>query len=289
MKTFPLALTNHYAQSRTTLADALWLGRGDGEVFGFSSADRDALIGGVTYYAHPGLDITSIAIAAGAAVGNLELNTLHDGSIFLTADILNGVWNNCKFRIFRYNFKDLAMPVDDLLVGTVGNVRLRKNLVTAELRDLRQIFQQNIGSLTSKTCRYEFGDAKCTKALGPETFTGTVTDVTDNQTFRDSARDEEDDKFGYGLFRFLTGDNAGAFRRVRAYTGTGTPAEQGTFALYQQYFAPVQVGDEYEVITGCRHRLEEDCRDKHNNVLNFGGEPHMSNLDSLSKPPEVSV
>ncbi|NTV79657.1 MAG: beta tubulin, partial [Clostridiales bacterium] len=32
----------------------------------------------------------------------------------------------------------------------------------------------------------------------------------------------------------------------------------------------VAIGDQYSMIPGCRRRLE-DCRDKWNNVVNFGG------------------
>ena len=111
----------------------------------------------------------------------------------------------------------------------------------------------------------------------------TVTSVTSNQVFRDSARLEAADYFAWGTIEWLTGNNAGARRKVQAY------AANGTFTLSQMMFGTVQVGDTGTAIVGCRGRLEEDCRDKFNNVLNFGGEPHRRGLDSLTQAPVLNV
>ncbi|MDO8597782.1 MAG: DUF2163 domain-containing protein, partial [Sulfuricaulis sp.] len=142
MKTLPAALASHIATRSTTLAIALKITRTDGVVFGFTSHDLDDVIGGVIYRADPGLDATDIVIAADAAVGNLELSTLHDGTTFTTADVLGGVWRNAAFLIFRYNWMALAGGIDTLLAGTVGEFQLLQNSVIAELRDLRQYIQQ---------------------------------------------------------------------------------------------------------------------------------------------------
>src|SRR4029077_9284427 len=121
--------------------------------FGFTSHDIDDIVSGVTYRANPGLAVTGVEIAANADVGNLELTTIHDGTVFTTADILSGVWRNSAFILFRYNFAGLTDGIDTLLTGTFGEVRLMVNKVVAEMRDLRQYLQQAVGDASSKTCR----------------------------------------------------------------------------------------------------------------------------------------
>src|SRR3990167_2813415 len=192
MKDFAAALDAHYALDATTLATALKVTRTDGTVYGFTDHDSDSVVSGVTYSADPGLAVSDIVIAANAAVGNLELSTLHDGTVFTTADVLGGVWRNAAFEIFRYNWASPADGVDTLLAGTIGEVEIRQNMVVAELRDLRQYFQQPIGAVSSKLCRYRLGSTDenagglCMVVLDGSpgyVSTGSVTQRTSNQVF----------------------------------------------------------------------------------------------------------
>jgi len=277
MKTLPTALAAHVATRSTTLATAMKITRTDGVVFGFTSHDVDDVVDGVTYKANPGLDVTDIVIAANAAVGNLNLTTLHDGTVFTTADVLAGVWRNAAFKIFRYNYSNLADGIDTLLVGTVGEFQVLQNTVIAELRDLRQYLQQAVGDASSKTCRARLGDARCRANVGPFTHTGAVTGVINNMSFQDSSRTQGVAWFDEGELTFTSGANVGLSAKIKTFSG-------GTFALVQPTPAAMVVGDTYTAIAGCRKRLEEDCRDKFNNVLNFVGEPHRKGINNLAKP-----
>lgn len=286
MKSLPSPLAAHVATRETTLAHALKITRTDGQVFGFTSHDSDVVISGVTYSANPGLNVSDIVLSANLAVGNLELTTLHDGTVFTTAEVLGGVWRNAAFVIFRYNWASIADGIDTLLTGTLGEVQLKRNAVVAELRDLRQYLQQAVGSTSSKTCRYRLGSTDknagglCTKDISASPFTVsfTVTGVTSSQVFQDTARAEAADYFGDGEVLWLTGNNAGISAKVKTY------AADGTFTLVLPMLSTVQVGDTGTAIVGCRKRLEEDCRDKFSNQLNFGGEPHRQGVDSITEP-----
>lgn len=279
MKTIPVALAAHIATRGTTLATALKVTRTDGEIFGFTTNDEDAVIDGVTYSADPGLDASEIIIAASAAVGNLELTTLHDGSVFTTADVLGGVWRNAAFSIFRYNWASLTDGIDVLLVGTLGEMELRQNTIAVELRDLRQYLQQSIGDASSKTCRARLGDARCRKDLTSFTYTGTLTGVTSNQVFRDSARAEGITWFDEGEIIFTSGNNNGLSSKVKSF------AADGTFTLSIPLVSDVEIGDTYITIAGCRKRRTEDCAGKFDNVLNFVGEPDRQGVNSLTQAP----
>lgn len=291
MKSLPAALAAHVATRETTLATALKITRTDGQVFGFTTHDVDDVVSSVTYSANPGLDVTDIIIDASGAVGNLELRTLHDGTTFTTAEVLGGVWRNAAFVIFRYNWADLAGGIDTLLAGTLGEVELKQNSVVAELRDLRQYLQQPVGSLSSKTCRYRLGSTDknngglCLKDISgaPFTMPFTVTSVTSASVFRDSARTEAADWFGEGEILWLTGNNAGISKKVKTYDA------DGTFTLALPLLSAIQVGDTGTAIVGCRKRLEEDCRDKFDNVLNFGAEPHRQGINDVTKSVASNV
>ena len=280
MKTYAANYTAHVATRSTTLATALKITREDGTVYGFTTHDVDDVVSGVTYLGNPGLDASDIVIAANAAVGNLELTTLHDGTTFTTSDIFGGVWRNADFIIFRYNWADLTGGIDTLLAGTLGEVMIKQNTVVAELRDLRQYLQQSVGDASSKTCRARLGDARCTKDLTAFTYTGTLTGATSNQVFRDSARTEAVNWFE-GEITWTGGANAGRSAKVKSY------ALDGTFTLALPMVGLVAIGDTYSAIKGCRKRLE-DCIEL-DNVINFVGEPHRKGINDLMKSVAPSV
>ena len=277
MKSLPSGLAAHIATRDTTIATALKITRADGEVFGFTTHDTDDVVAGVPYRANPGLEVTDIALSADAAVGNLQLTTLHDGTVFTLAEVQNGVWSNASFLIFRYNWSNPADGIDILLAGTVGEFQLRQNTISAELRDLRQYLQQSVGDASSKTCRARLGDARCKKNLAAFTLTSLVSAVTSNRVFCSATRTEAAGWFDEGEIQFLGGANNGRHVKIKTFAS-------GWFTLAMPVFAPISIGDAYQAIAGCRKRLEEDCRDKFNNVLNFVGEPHRKGVNDLIKP-----
>lgn len=292
-KTIPAGLLSHYALGTTTLADAILIEREDGEIFRFTSHDRNDTITGVdstfngTYLADPGFVASAISISVGCDVGNLEIRTLHDGTIFNVGDLLGETWRNASVIIFRYNYKSYSDGVDVTFAGTFGELELQRNMVVAEVHDLRRYLNHPVGDTSSKTCRYRLGDERCMKDISfsdtPFTVLFTVTHVTDNRIFRDSSRAEADDFFGEGEVQWLTGNNAGQKRKVKTYT------VNGTFTLALPMWLTVQVGDTGIAIAGCRHRRVEDCRDKFDNVLNFGGEPDRKGTDSITKAATPDV
>jgi uncharacterized phage protein (TIGR02218 family) len=293
VKTIPSGLASDIAQQVTSIATAILITRQDSSVFAFTSASMDsAPISGVTYKAFPGLIVSDIVISADAAVGNLELTTLDDGTVFTTADILNGVWRNAAFTIFRYNYNNQGNGIVNILSGTFGEVRLLINSVIVELRDLRQYLQQAVGDASSKTCRARLGDARCKVNLASFTFTGTLTAVTSGQVFADTgAALQADDYYGEGQVTMTSGACSGLTAKVKSYAS-------GVFTLALPFATVPSVGDHYTAIAGCRKRHDRttanpsgasDCLDKFNNVLNFVGEPHRANMYDLTKPPLPSV
>lgn len=294
MKIIPIALSTHKATRQTTQAYGLRITRPDGTVFGFTSHDQNSVpMGGITYSASPGLNISQVAVSAGFAVGNLELVAAHDETIFTLAAIRGRIWSNSKFLIFRYNWASTANEIEPILAGTMGELTIKKKSVVAELRDLRQYWQQEVGDVTSITCRYrlgsidEFNGGWCLKDISaaPWTmpFTVTSTPAPTQQVFRDSARLEAEDFFGEGYVIWLTGLNAGQRMKVKSY------AADGTFTLALPMPSVIGIGDTGTCVVGCRKRWEEDCKTKFNNLLNFGGEKDAPGLDAITSSATVDA
>lgn len=290
MKSIPGALATHYAGKATSVVFFLLITRSDAQSFGFTSHDADITISSQLYAAGPGLDITSIATSDGFDVDNMELTTLDDGTVFSRSDVIAGVWKNAKFSIYKGNFKSPTDGLEPVLSGTVGEGKLRHGSLVLELRGLQQYLQQPIGDVGSKTCRAHFADFpavnnnnRCRLVAATYTFTASVTGVASNQVFTASALTQAADYFGEGVLTWTSGPNAGLSQKVK------THAAGGVLTLSLPMLLTVSVGHAFSVIAGCRKRLTEDCKTKHNNVVNFQGEPHRPTTDDLTKAPEVSA
>ena len=281
-KVVPAGLLSNYQSDSLTVAWAIKITRTDDEVYGWTSADRDATIDAVIYESAPGLSVASFASSAGLAVDNSELTVLADDTIITRADILAGRWNNAAYLLFKYDWTDVSAGEEVISAGFLGELHPRSGAYVAELRALQQYLQQPVGAASTKTCRARLGDAMCMVDLGGWTETGTITGVTSKQVFTDSSRAEADDYFGEGILTWTAGLNTGLSQKVKTYASD-------TFTLSLPMIFDVQIGDTYSVIAGCRKRLDEDCAAKFSNELNFQGEPHRPTVDELTSSPEVNV
>ena len=280
MKTIPAGLLAHYQGGTTSLCQCIKFTRADGVVLGYTSAQDDLLISGVTYLAGPGLEVTEIVSSSGLAVDNLELTILADDTGTITRqDLLTGRWNGAAFEIFECNYADLAAGVHILKRGTTGEVGVNRGAFQVELRSLAQALQQTIGAVTSKTCRYRLGDANCGVDLAPFTHAGTVTAVASQQQFTASALAQPADYFVEGTVRFTSGLNTGYTQKCKIFTS----GKVFTLSLPMPY--AITVADTFTAIAGCQKRHLTDCKTKFSNILNFGGEPDLPGMDALLTQP----
>lgn len=289
MKALPAGLAAHYATGSTTIAYCLAFTRADGQAFRFTSHDADLVVDGATYRAGPGLEVSDLVLTAGLAPDNLELRILYADDAITRADLLAGRWDGAAFRLFAVNYADTAAGTNEILTGTTGEARVaREEAFTLELRGLKQALQRTRGIVTQKTCRHRLGDAGCGVNLVPYTRTGTVSSVTSTRVFTSSGLAAGSPTFAAGWFRegivtFTSGANAGLARKVKDY------AANGQISCLAPFPFTINNGDAFSIVAGCAKRLEEDCRDKFNNVLNFGGEPHLPGVDALTAVPDVGT
>lgn len=278
-KTVPVALANC-----GTLVFGIRIVRRDATAFGFTehSADQTVTVDGASTLlsAAPGFTVQGLVSAAGLGVDNTELAVIADDAVLTRADILAGKWDGARVYIFRYNWKLPAAGLLPVKRGSFGNFTPQQGQFKVEFRDLRQALQQDTTWVIQEACRWRLGDARCTVDLAPFTFTAVaVTAVASAYEFTASALTQADDYFGEGFVSWLTGLNAGLRHKVKAFAaGVVTLSE---FAVY-----PIDIGDTFEIVAGCRKRWDVDCRDKFDNILNFGGEKDKPTRDALAALPD---
>ena len=115
-----------------------------------------------------------------------------------------------------------------------------------------------------------FGGTITWEAIFARTVVGTVDTVINLRSFTALSIDFENDYFGEGKLVWLTGNNTGMSHRIRSDDGAGA------LDLFSVAYNTIQVGDTFDIVAGCRKRVNEDCSLKFFNTWNFGGFPHVA-------------
>jgi uncharacterized phage protein (TIGR02218 family) len=215
MKARSLALTGHHNDAVQTRAWCWRVTRTDGQVFGFTSVDRDLVIDGVTYAAATGISPYAIAGRSDLSVQNMQVAGLLDSTGITEEDIAAGLWDGASVVNFEVNFDDLTQGTMVLATGVLGPVRAGRVAFEAELRGLAQRLQQPIGEVFTIGCQASLGDSRCKVSLASWTVTGTVTAAASARAFTDSARAEAAHYFTAGLITWTSGENDGLSMEVR--------------------------------------------------------------------------
>jgi uncharacterized phage protein (TIGR02218 family) len=268
MKSLTTALKAHYASGTTSLATCWKATLTNGTVYAATSLDRDVVFAGVTYQAASSYKPSNVDSSLDLNPDNLELDGYLSASFITDTDIQAGLWDYAAIELFEINYLDPSMGRNLIRSGTLGQVKTGRQTFNTELRGLMQAYSRVIGRLTTQTCTADLGDARCTKLLGPFTFTGTVTSATANRVIMDSGRTQPDKYFTGGKLTFTSGANNGLSMEVQSYS-------VGVLTLALSLPCTVAAGDTYSVIAGCTKRFSEDCVAKFANGVNFRGFPHV--------------
>lgn len=218
------------------------------------------------YMTGSGFDFTSYAATASMSPSAIDLEGFAGFAGITRAGIASGVFDGARCYLFACDFLNPVEDYEPMVASILGKTTLHDDRYVIEEMALIDALNQSVGKTYTAACGKVFGGteyAGCGKALGPLTVTGTLTDVDNGYTFTDAGRTEAADYFGGGVITFTSGANTGFAKEVKSFSG-------GMIVVYEPFYYVPAVGDSYSLIPGCRKRLE-DCRDKWNNVANFGG------------------
>jgi len=282
MYSVPGALATHFNARVTTLCEYWVATLADGTVYGFTDHDRDVMVNGVTCKAGSGFDPSAIVQTLGAAMDTSELVGLITGAVIKRDEIIAGRWDGARIEHGIVNYVAPGSGVMKLPGVTLGEFSVLDEQIVAEARGIKQLIQQAIGWTVQPDCRYDFGDAKCTKDVEALRVSFAVTAVDSQQVFYDTNLVQADDYFGDGELTWTSGLNNGLKLDVRNFANA---ASEGKFTLLVPAPYAIAVNDTGTVIPGCRKRFEEDCKTKHNNAVNFGAEHRVPGLIATLKAP----
>jgi uncharacterized phage protein (TIGR02218 family) len=279
MKPLSTALQAHLNGELTTLAYLVKLTRADGVVKGFTTHDQNLTVDGVIYKADGALTPSAIESRAGLAVDNLEITGILDSADMIDSDIQAGLYDFARVDVYACNWADLTQGAMQLRRGWLGQITDASTAYVAELRGLHDLLQRPVGDIYTPECRFDLGDARCAVNIAAQTVTGSVTAVTDNATFADTAQTAATGAYAYGKLSWLTGSNAGQAMEVKAWDGVNQ-----IFTLWLPMPYTIQPGDSYSVYPGCDKRFTT-CQNIFSNGAHFGGFPYVPGVGNILQYP----
>ena len=235
------------------------------------------------YQSGTGYDFTGYSATASMSPSAIDLEGFL-GFAGVTRDaIASGVFDGARCYLFATSFLNPVEDYEPIVASIMGKTTLEDDKYRIEEMALIDALNQSVGKTYSAACPKTFGGqeyAGCKINLAAITVTGTLSAVTSSSIVRDATRAEAVDYFAGGTLQFTSGLNAGLkpleIKRHEA---------DGTLETFEPFHYPPAIGDAYALIPGCRKRLV-DCRDKWNNILNFGG---FSNIPTSSQYSQIAT
>lgn len=287
------SLITHIGKATTTLA-ACFIATSelDGTVVAMTSYSSDLTVvpgyPGVTFKRNTGVSSSQLQSESGNAFSQMEASLFLLTAGITEADVLAGKWAHALATLFVCNYEALDMGQLIMQSGYLAEFAQRSPIVTAEIKGLNNALTAQIGTVTRPECSHDFCDAGCGLAEADYTVTISLTAVTSQTVFRDSALDSTypSNYFANGRLVFTSGNNSSYPLRIDSYD------TNGTFTLRTPApYLPV-IGDDGDALAGCQkrltdcqNRLQNDASTTENNVINRAAFDFMPTLESFTRLP----
>lgn len=259
-----------------TIARLLKITCTNSTVYAFTDHDRNLVVDGVTYVPAPGLAAVSYV-----ATSDVEVSSQQAGAAMVDVpeeDLLGGVFDDAEVEASWASWANPSYGKVVTFSGRIASIDWDETAFKAEIMSFMKQLELNIGQVYTASCRHElYGTLQvgkvgaCTVNPSAYTFTGTVASVVTPKwklTYSGAAAAQADGYFSAGTITFTSGILNGLTYPIKKDASD-------TFDLVLPTMKTFAVGDTFTVKAGCDKTLET-CKTKFNNVLNFGGFPHIN-------------
>ena len=259
-----------------TIARLLKITCTNGTVYAFTDHDRDLVVDSVTYVPAPGLAAVSYV-----ATSDVEVSSQQAGAAMVDVpeeDLLGGVFDDAEVEASWASWANPAYGKVVTFSGRIASIDWDETAFKAEIMSFMKQLELNIGQVYTASCRHElYGSVSvgkvgaCTVNPAAFTFTGTVASVVTPKwklTYSGAAAAQADGYFSNGTITFTSGILNGLTYPIKKDASD-------TLDLVLPTMKTFAIGDTFTIRAGCDKTLET-CKTKFNNVLNFGGFPHIN-------------
>lgn len=259
----------------TTLAFCWRLERRDGVCLGFTTHDRDLVVGGLRYRSTPGMLPSAIALSDGFDQDTLDVEGALTSDAITPEDLAAGRWDGAAVAIFLIDWTVPEGEQLQLARGEIGDISITGSGFAAELKGPTAALDRPVVEQTSPECRAQLGDKRCRVDMATRVRVTRIAAVVADGVIDVEEASAETNAYSYGRIRWISGPNSGLARPLLSSAGAQLTLRE------PPPFAPA-VGDLVEIAEGCDKALAT-CRDRFANAVNFRGEPHLPGNDLLTR------
>lgn len=259
----------------TTLAFCWRVERRDGACLGFTSHDRDLLIGGLAYRSAPGMLPSAVSVSDGFDASTLDVSGALSSEAISESDLAAGRWDRASVALFLVDWEAPEGERLALVRGELGDVSAKGNGFEAELRGPAALLERAVVEQTSPGCRAELGDRRCRIDMASRVRTTRVTAVPAEAIVE--VAEASGGSHAFGRLRWIGGANSGLESRIASSDGL-------QLTLHEPPPFPAAEGDLVEISEGCDKSFAT-CAGHFANAENFRGEPHLPGMDLLTRYP----
>lgn len=238
----------------------------DGDIYRFTSFERDVVFGDNTYSAC-GVRRSGSGREATMKIGSINVSIgLGDVSraIVDLSDIRHRrKLDHATFILYQVD-RTNAANYRTCFSGEIAGVEISEEMVSLDIKDSFYGLKRTIPKyIYCVSCNLIFGSTACGVNLAAYKVTGVADAGSDADTLVDAARDEAVDYFNKGILKMTSGANSGLRRPINIYV-------VGRINILIPFPFAIVAGDGYELWPHCQKQFEK-CRDVYNNGDNFFG------------------
>lgn len=256
-----------------TIAFCWRIERRDGAGIALTSHDEAITREGIAYRSDPGVMPSAFTRKLGMEPHAGEVAGALSSAALTEDDLAMGRWDAARVTLSALDWEDAGEP-QRLIRGELGDVSVRGESFSVELRGAASKLSEAICPKTSPECRANLGDRSCRVDLAGRTVRALVIGVNGGELQLDQPFD---DRFLFGRLRYLSGANCGAVSVVLGVNGDLLRVRD----LPRSLLIP---GSVVELREGCDKRFQT-CATRFGNAANFRGEPHLPGNDLLTRYP----
>lgn len=226
---------------------------------------------GEVYLSAVGFQFSGYASGTGTGPSMVDLEGIVGLAGIGRDQLSSGQFDGARCYLFAVDMFAPAEDAEPIVVSILGRVHLLDFKYRVEEMALSDALGQTVGATYTPQCPKRLGGtefAGCKADLAAHTVTGTITAVTSSTIIEDAALTMADGWANGGTLIFTSGQNVGLkIPAVKLQIGK-------VVELFEPPYYPPAVGDTFQLIAGCDKSLST-CRDKFNNLVNFGGFPFV--------------
>lgn len=254
----------------------------NGDIVRMTDHDVALTFNGAVFTPSAGIERVKMDITNNTEVSNQQVTA---AVLNLPGDELGaGKWDYASIEIALIGWSPVTSSKVIIFKGNLANINFNDKVFTADITNYLERLKNTLGSAVTANCRHQLFEnsyiGKCGVAKSSFLVSGSVEYVLTNKYKFKCSTGKANGWATSGTLTFTSGNLSGITYPVKIHEVAADPIGESV-ELFVPTIMNFSVGDTFTLYAGCDKTLDT-CKSKFNNVLNFGGFPHLQPDTAIS-------